>query len=179
MFLRYIALFALVCAPALAQQPVSTAGEHVPTFQSKVDLVLVPVVVRDAQGRAVGNLTKADFQLFDKGRQQTIVSFSASDRTKTDLGNGTDAALHAAISEPAVATAKPAVESEGSKRYLIYLFDDVNSGFTAMADVRKAAVRHFQDNLAAGERAAIYTVSGNPHWSLLAIARSSKTPCRN
>jgi hypothetical protein len=69
-FLRYIALFALLCALARAQQPVSTPGEQVPTFQSKVDLVLLPVVVRDKRGEPIGNLTKDDFQLFDKGRRQ-------------------------------------------------------------------------------------------------------------
>src|SRR5689334_12310976 len=46
------------------------------TFRTKVNLVLVPVVVRDRQGHVVGNLTKDDFQLFDRGKPQTISSFS-------------------------------------------------------------------------------------------------------
>src|SRR5208337_2738237 len=42
------------------------------TFQSKVNIVLVPVVVRDKTGKPVDNLTKEDFLLFDKGKAQTI-----------------------------------------------------------------------------------------------------------
>jgi len=36
----------------------------------------VPVVVRDSQERAVGNLTKDDFQVFDKGKRQAISGFT-------------------------------------------------------------------------------------------------------
>ena len=87
MFLRYIALFALLCELARAQQPVSTPGEQVPTFQSKVNLVLVPVVVRDKNGHPVANLKKDDFQLFDKGHRRAIASFSAIDGVMNFLPN--------------------------------------------------------------------------------------------
>lgn len=40
------------------------------------DLVLVPVLVRDRQGRPVRNLTKEDFEVFDNGRKQPIAFFS-------------------------------------------------------------------------------------------------------
>ncbi len=47
-----------------------------PTFSAKVNLVMVPVVVRDGKGKAIGTLKKEDFQLFDKGKLQAISRFS-------------------------------------------------------------------------------------------------------
>ncbi|MGO9325379.1 MAG: hypothetical protein ACLP07_12535, partial [Terracidiphilus sp.] len=41
-----------------------------------VDLVMVPVVVRDRSGRAVGNLTRDDFEIFDKGKREQISAFN-------------------------------------------------------------------------------------------------------
>ncbi|MGA2132570.1 MAG: hypothetical protein ABSH50_09780 [Bryobacteraceae bacterium] len=46
------------------------------TFRTKVNLVLVPVIVRDKDGHAVGNLHKEDFQVFDRGKAQAISSFN-------------------------------------------------------------------------------------------------------
>ena len=46
------------------------------TFKVKVNLVEVRVVVRDAQGHAVGNLKQEDFQLLDNGKPQIISRFT-------------------------------------------------------------------------------------------------------
>ena len=82
------AILLLFCAFAQAQEPAQpevAAHDAQATFTSKVNLVMVPVVVRDKQGRAIGTLRKEDFQLFDKGKPQVITRFSlekASDRVK-------------------------------------------------------------------------------------------------
>ena len=49
-------------------------------FKARVNLVMVPVVVRDRKGNAVGNLKQEDFQLFDKGKPQYIARFSMEQR---------------------------------------------------------------------------------------------------
>src|SRR5580700_4185738 len=65
--------------PGAVQRPVSeVVPEDAPlTFQSKVNLVMVPVVVRNTKtAKPVGNLEKQDFLLFDKGKPQAITKFT-------------------------------------------------------------------------------------------------------
>jgi hypothetical protein len=61
-------------SPAIVE--IAASDETKTTFSTRVNLVVVPAVVRDHKGRAIGNLTKEDFQLFDKGKLQTITRFS-------------------------------------------------------------------------------------------------------
>jgi hypothetical protein len=66
-----------LAAQAPPQNPAEMATREEPaTFKARVNLVLVPVVVRDRQGRALGNLKQEGFQLFDKGKSQVIMKCS-------------------------------------------------------------------------------------------------------
>src|SRR5712672_4300628 len=47
-----------------------------PTFRVRVNLVLVRVVVRNANGQIVSNLKKEDFQLSDNRKPQVISTFN-------------------------------------------------------------------------------------------------------
>src|SRR5580698_9334588 len=53
------------------QSQESAALSSAPVIRAKVNEVLVPVVVRDAHGHPVDNLSKDDFQVFDNGKPQT------------------------------------------------------------------------------------------------------------
>src|ERR1700733_7524014 len=77
---------ALAGAAAAQEQPEIASRESAATFSSKVNLVSVPVVVRDSKGRAVGNLRQEDFRLLDKGKPQVITRFSV--QTNGAPGNG-------------------------------------------------------------------------------------------
>ncbi len=151
--LRFSLLAVLLCSHVvMAQQdnaPEVTQKDATPTFQSKVNLVLVPVVVRDSNGHIVGNLTRDDFQLFDKGKPQTIASFQI-------LKNGS-----AARAVPATATEGPASAIPASpERYVAYLFDDLNVQIADLMVAKKAATTHLEHSLQPTDRAAIYTTSG-------------------
>jgi VWFA-related protein len=54
-----------------------TSRDEPMTFRTETNLVLVPVVVRDAEGHAVGNLRKEDFQFTDKGKRRDIARFAS------------------------------------------------------------------------------------------------------
>ena len=53
-----------------------------------VNRVFVPVVVRDKQGHAVGDLKKEDFQVFDNGKLQVISGLTVEKREVTESAPG-------------------------------------------------------------------------------------------
>lgn len=73
-FVLISALLASISAPA--QNPEVTTKESPVTFRSGINLVTVPVIVRDSKGHPVDNLTIDDFQLSDNGKPQMISKFS-------------------------------------------------------------------------------------------------------
>jgi VWFA-related protein len=133
------------------------------TFKVNVRLVLVRVVARDAKGRAVGNLHKEDFQLFDKGKPQVISQFSVEQP-------GARVALASKSSEP-IAGEVPAEVSttevsttkgktpDFPEHFIGFVFDDVHLKFGDLAQVRAAFDRHLA-TLLPTDRVAIFSTSG-------------------
>jgi VWFA-related protein len=129
------------------------------TFKVNVKLVVVRAVVRDSQGRAIGNLRQEDFQVFDKGKPQVITQFEveqpgtmAAKVRRESVENSGDTL--AADTSPNTVNAPPMPE-----RFVAYLFDDVHLEFGDLARVREAAERHLA-RLRPTDRAAIFTTSG-------------------
>ncbi len=98
------------------------------TLRTEVDLVEVPVVVRDGQHRAVAGLTKDDFEIYDAGKKQTITAFSEQHFTlPVDAGDG---------AKPAVVPAAPAgPKGEPRPRFVALCFDDLNMDPLALKPV--------------------------------------------
>src|ERR1700709_832001 len=70
------AVFVVLTAHAQNQEMATRELDAPANFRSKVNLVLVPVIVRDKKGVPIGTLKKEDFELFDKGKLQVIEKFS-------------------------------------------------------------------------------------------------------
>jgi VWFA-related protein len=121
--------------------------EEPATFKARVNLVMVPVVVRDKLGRSVGNLKQEDFTLFDKGKPQVITRFSIE----------ASAAVKAAAGERPKSEDPAVIAPE---RFIAYLFDDLHMSFADINYTRNAAARHMDTSLLPTDRAAIYTTSG-------------------
>jgi VWFA-related protein len=121
---------ALALIAALAISTAQTSQQA--TFQAGTRLTLVPVVVRDRDGRPVTGLNQDSFQLFDNGKPQAITSFSV---------------------EQGAATA------QSPDHFTAYFFDDLSlNDFSAVVPLRDAALRSFAE-LQPGDRAAILSSS--------------------
>jgi VWFA-related protein len=122
------------------------------TIRTEVDVVEVPVVVRDGQHRAVAGLTRNDFEVYDTGVRQTITAFSEQHFTsQVDAGG---------VKKPAVVPAAPAApQSEPRPRFVALCFDDLNSDALALKPVKEAAQRFVKTGLAPGDRVAVVTVA--------------------
>ena len=84
--------------PPPSQSEEMTTKDTPATFRTKVNLVMVPVVVRDKQGHLVGGLTRESFRLYDKGKPQEIDRFTV-EKPGSELAPARPAAEHPAAGE--------------------------------------------------------------------------------
>jgi VWFA-related protein len=117
-----------------------------------VNLVMVPVVVRDSKGKAIGTLKKEDFQLFDKGKPQTIARFAI------EKADGRVVPIEVTATDPDAE--KTPEGPPPASRFTAYLFDDMHAAFGDLAQARTAAIKHLGATLKGADRVAIFTTSG-------------------
>jgi VWFA-related protein len=120
-----------------------------------VNLVLVPVVVRDDAGHAVGNLRPDDFRVFDNGKRQQIQEFvveEAAERPPEIAG----------VAQPqggsmATSAFHPFV---APKSFTALFFDDLHLDFESLSNVRNASFRYLSKAALSTERVGVFTSSG-------------------
>ena len=140
-------------SPPNLSAPASESSTKIETtLRVTVKFVPVPVVLRDSNGKAVGNLSKEDFQLFDNGKPQPITHFSIEKSAMAPTAQEKS-------KEPGAAATAPAEQRAVPDRYVAYVFDDIHSVFENLAGARDAATRHLAA-LRPQDRAAIFTTSG-------------------
>ena len=145
-----LAAFVFPERSARAQAPTNTTVSNLPTTQLKVtsNLVVVRVVVRDAQGKPVNGLRKEDFKLFDSGKEQPIAQFEAEPAVEPP-----SAPVVARKPDEARAALSPALPG----RFLAFYFDDLYISDNDMVQVRQAADDYLAAHLQPTDRVAIFT----------------------
>jgi VWFA-related protein len=139
-----------------SETPEVSSHESAPTFGFRVQRneVMVRVVVRDSKGNLVRNLKQADFRIFDNRKPQLITHFAlesaeaptAKARAESTSAGGSPSAASAPIVPP--------------HRFMALYFDDVHLEFGDLARTRDAADHYLASNLAPGDRAGVFTSSG-------------------
>jgi VWFA-related protein len=149
------AVLALFVAPDGAQQTSTAPSQDAnpPPFRLRVSssLVLVPVVVRDANGQPVNGLRKEDFKVFDRGQEQQIGQFEVESLAPAHPLTTTPASTGSANapSSSTVANTQP--------RYLAFYFDTLHASETDLQLARDAAGRYFASSLGPTDHVAIVT----------------------
>jgi VWFA-related protein len=135
------------------QAPATATANQTP-YQLKVtsNLVVVRVVVRDAQNKPVESLKKEDFKLFDRGKQQSISQFALEIPAAQTTGST------AAVTPGQQPTMTPV--SALPQRFLTLYFDDLNMTDAAVIQAHEAVDRYLAANLQPGDRVGLFT-SGN------------------
>src|SRR5277367_523520 len=77
-------LIAATAAMSSAEAQDSTSGAAASVrFAANVDLVTLPITVRDAKGRPVSDLLQQDFEVYENGARQSIRIFRHEDISVT------------------------------------------------------------------------------------------------
>jgi VWFA-related protein len=128
-------------------QGVAPGGQPNLTIRSTTTLVQVNVVARDAQGRPVEDLGRADFEILDNGKPQSIAVFTSERFAQGE-----------AAPAPAGAFTNQLPQRPSSRGgTFVILLDYLNSGFRNASRGRMSAIE-VVNRLSPGETIALHTL---------------------
>lgn len=135
-----------------ATQPYSPAA----SLRVEKNLVQVDVVVRDANGVPVTQLTQQSFKVYDKGKEQAVSQFSVERAAPRVVSRQNSSPTHRSESLPSQETPVPA-----QKRYIALFFDDRNTPFSDLRYAQDAAKKFARENLHQGDEVGVFTASAS------------------
>jgi VWFA-related protein len=178
---------------AQSQEPASAP----PRLKVTSNLVVVRVVVSDANGHSVPGLHEGDFKIFDRGKEQSIVHFEVElagrdDKSPAGVPSPEPGSIPLS-SEKSGEVAGQHASSDLPKNFLALYFDNLSTTDTDLVAARNAAERYLSSSLKPNERVAIFSSEqlladftddprelvkalGNLHVSVRARASASDCP---
>ena len=140
-----------MAVPITAQTTqVSPPGKPL-SFPASTRQVQISVIVHDKDGKPVADLTAKDFQLFDKGREQEIETFSVDVEPSM-------------VAPPAVVPVRPDAEfnnlHEGRGGVTVILLDRLNTAWEDQAQA-KAQIVGFLGQIQPNDRLGLYLLDSN------------------
>jgi VWFA-related protein len=146
-----LCIVVLAASAALAAQQAPPAG---PVLRAAVDQVVVDVIVTDASGAPVSGLTAADFEIRERGKAQTIGTFSEVSLPLTSRPEGAPLPPAGARGDTRSADAT-AVE----RRLYVLLLDDQHVSLDLSAEVRRTAHAFVRRFVQPGDLVAVVTTA--------------------
>lgn len=161
------ALLLAMLVPSYAQlPPAGAASGRIPTFGSRVDLVLVPVIVNDAKGHHIPGLKREAFHLNENGKPQELSIFEEIAAGKVDQG-ATQAA-------PVQGFSNFAPKDAQARRMTILVLDLLNTPFIYQADARKKLVKYLSTSLDSNEPITLLGIDGRGLWQVHSFTTDTK-----
>lgn len=121
-----------------------------PTIRVSTRLVLIDVVARDKQGKAVTDLKSDDFVVEENGKKEKIATFI--------LPAGESAVTTPPTLVPGQYTDRPEFRSPGGAHTVI-LLDVANTSFSDQAYARLQMLKYVAEQSKSGQRIAIFTLT--------------------
>jgi VWFA-related protein len=163
--LLLMSIVALSAGVAAQQPPQAQSGQPAPanqqpgvTFRAETNFVEVHAIVTDQKtGAFVGNLTQADFEIYEDGRLQAPIVFNM---VEVPIARPFTPANASAPIEPDVR----ATTRNFDGRLYILLLDDLHTYVTRTNNVREIAKRFIDQYLGTNDLAAVVFTSGRQEW---------------
>jgi VWFA-related protein len=131
----------------LARPFVHHAGEEGRVlFRTRTILIQVPVVVTERNGTHVHGLPKDQFEVFENGKQQNIVTFEEVVATNTPI--------LLAAPPPGVFSNLP-ISADQPRSVTVVAIDLVNTPFLSQANARQQLIKYLGDNLDSSQATAL------------------------
>lgn len=149
----------LVAFPSYAQESAQQPREPMTVIQVNVNSVLIPAVVRDAQGHAIGDLKEEDFKVYDQGKPRRLSGFSVQKGAPVQVQKpaGAQAAKQPAESAAPGVSVLP---SSIAQRVVVLLFDDRHLSEGDLDRAKKAGLQLLDQPLADGTRVLVLSPLG-------------------